>query len=156
MAKFIFVTVGSTRFDDLVAAVGNSNVVAMARTKGYSLIMQHGTSPLPKDFAGEHFDYTSDIHSYYAKCDIVISHAGSGTAFEVLRGYPTKKLILVPNPDLADNHQQELAAALSIRGHCLRCSPMELGSAIEHVDDFQPMRLPSPDTSLIKAIFSVP
>lgn len=40
---------------------------------------------------------------------------GSGTILEVLR--MGKLLIVVPNPTLLDNHQQELADALVERGH---------------------------------------
>ncbi|KAJ5109204.1 family 28 glycosyltransferase [Penicillium angulare] len=41
------------------------------------------------------------------KLGLIITHAGTGSILEALRcGVPT---IVVPNPDLADNHQEELA-----------------------------------------------
>ncbi|KAJ5281101.1 family 28 glycosyltransferase [Penicillium angulare] len=41
------------------------------------------------------------------KLGLIVTHAGTGSILEALRcGVPT---IVVPNPDLADNHQEELA-----------------------------------------------
>lgn len=41
--------------------------------------------------------------------------AGSGTILDVLR--KCKALIVIPNPTLLDNHQEELAKALADLGH---------------------------------------
>ncbi|OJD22526.1 hypothetical protein ACJ73_06126 [Blastomyces percursus] len=48
---------------------------------------------------------------------LVVSHAGSGTILEVLRlGIP---LMVVPNPQLLHNHQDELAKQLAVSGYVI-------------------------------------
>lgn len=72
------------------------------------------------------------LQEEYERADLVISHAGewpdstmfaeldaarsgSGTILDVLRLH--KPLIVVPNPSLLDDHQQELATSLAVLGH---------------------------------------
>jgi beta-1,4-N-acetylglucosaminyltransferase len=47
---------------------------------------------------------------------------GSGTVIDVLR--MGKRLIVIPNPTLLDNHQQDLASSLNTLGH-LKASTVE-------------------------------
>jgi beta-1,4-N-acetylglucosaminyltransferase len=47
----------------------------------------------------------------FESSSLVVSHAGAGSVFEALRA--KKPLLVVVNPILADNHQTELADALS-------------------------------------------
>ena len=49
----------------------------------------------------------------------VITHAGSGTIMEALR--MDLSVIVVPNPELMDNHQEELAEELSRQGYVVSC-----------------------------------
>ena len=49
------------------------------------------------------------------KADLILSHAGAGTVMEALR--LKKKLVVVINTLLMDNHQTELAGAMAKRGH---------------------------------------
>lgn len=60
-------------------------------------------------------DYVKSISPHLETADVVISHAGSGTILETLRmgSNSRPKLIVVPNETLMDNHQLELAKALS-------------------------------------------
>jgi UDP-N-acetylglucosamine transferase subunit ALG13 len=69
----------------------------------------HGTVHL------ELIDYVKNIRPYLESADVVVSHAGSGTILETLRMEISSKpkLIVVPNETLMDNHQMELAKALS-------------------------------------------
>ncbi|KAI9709218.1 MAG: hypothetical protein M1812_007741 [Candelaria pacifica] len=46
---------------------------------------------------------------------VVISHAGSGSILDALR--ISVPLIVVPNPELLDNHQEELAEILAEQGY---------------------------------------
>ncbi|KAG2367468.1 glycosyltransferase family 1 protein [Suillus spraguei] len=146
----VFVTVGSTRFDALVEAVISDPVLGTLRDSGYSrLILQRGNS----DIKSEEFNKEScaiqrhgvDIKIWRFKpsiqdecdqADLVISHAGSGTILDVLR--LGKPLIVVPNPTLLDNHQEELASALQILGHLKATSIQDLVSTIA---SFEPRNL---------------
>jgi UDP-N-acetylglucosamine transferase subunit ALG13 len=69
----------------------------------------HGTVQL------ELIDYVKSIGPHLEWADVVISHAGSGTILETLRmpDGTRPNLIVVPNETLMDNHQKELAKALS-------------------------------------------
>eukprot|EP01134_Creolimax_fragrantissima_P000407 CFRG0407T1 len=49
------------------------------------------------------------------EADLVISHAGSGTVLESLSA--RRKLVVIVNEDLMDNHQVELAEQLGSMGH---------------------------------------
>ena len=88
----VFVTVGSTRFDDLVNAVLSSAIQNTLRTKGYSsVVVQCGNSsfdPAPFKAVGdvwlrnspvdtEVWRFKSTLQDEYERADLVISHAGS-------------------------------------------------------------------------------
>ncbi|EIW85055.1 glycosyltransferase family 1 protein [Coniophora puteana RWD-64-598 SS2] len=125
----VLVTVGSTRFDELLEAVMSEEVCKALRKQGYKhLILQYGNSdakPIRIFGDTEHFHaHGLDIEAWKFKpslrynieqADLVISHAGSGTILEVLR--MGKPLVVVPNASLLHNHQEELAVALSNLGH---------------------------------------
>jgi len=61
---------------------------------------------------------------------VVISHAGSGSILDALR--VSAPLIVVPNSELLDNHQIELAEALAEQGYVVRGSLGNLGHALEN------------------------
>jgi len=80
----------------------------------------------------EFWTYKPSLQEDYEKADLVISHAGrplvllddphgtfgllgSGTILDVLR--MGKPMIVIPNPTLLDNHQEELASELEELGH---------------------------------------
>ena len=85
------------------------------------------------------YDFRPSLIDDMEKADLILSHAGAGTVMEVLRmknfDYnsnnndndndnnnktttgTTKKLIVVINTELMDNHQTELATAMADRGH---------------------------------------
>ncbi|KAK0545994.1 N-acetylglucosaminyldiphosphodolichol N-acetylglucosaminyltransferase catalytic subunit alg13 [Tilletia horrida] len=122
----ILATVGSTKFDALIDTVLHP-VFIDSLAPDTRLIVQHGASTPSSSSAASTvaseqvtlFDYTPDLTAYIHQADIVISHAGSGTIIEALRSSASKKLIVVPNQSLMDNHQAELALALSKLNHLL-------------------------------------
>jgi beta-1,4-N-acetylglucosaminyltransferase len=119
----VFVTVGTTRFEKLVAAVTSKTALEWMASCGYtSLTVQYGTGQAPKINAAETsimsirtYDFQPSLDEDMRRADLVISHAGAGTVMESLR--LKKKLVVVINTLLMDNHQTELASAMAERGH---------------------------------------
>ena len=150
----VFITVGSTRFDALVEKVNTTEFVRLLNSKGYGkTIIQHGGSPILHHLPFvEYFDYKPCINKYINDASLVISHAGAGTSLEALRA--GKKLIVVPNETLLDNHQLELANKLADEGYCLTASCLELEAVLEKVNNFKPNELPLPDKEFLGTIFS--
>ncbi|KAJ9112362.1 hypothetical protein QFC19_000782 [Naganishia cerealis] len=115
----VLVTVGSTLFDDLTLAFAPEGEVikALKDAKFDKLLLQYGKGSLPLtelstggDLQTEAFRFSDEIDELIRKSDLVVSHAGSGSILTALRA--GKKLIVVPNTSLMDNHQAELALAL--------------------------------------------
>lgn len=122
--KTLFVTVGTTKFDDLVKNIFSHQFIDAACSHGYTRwIVQYGLSDL-KVLQGlsiegkidvDLFPFRSDLAQFYAEADMIISHAGSGSILDALRGplfinvpYRVPSLVIVANPNLKNNHQMEL------------------------------------------------
>ncbi|KAI0636901.1 hypothetical protein C8Q77DRAFT_532261 [Trametes polyzona] len=108
----------------------------------------------------------------YERADLIISHAGilpfpalscpsagcptpfpspgSGTIIDVLR--LGKPLIVVPNPTLLDNHQEELSDALASLGHLRSSTVADLPRAIETLDTAQLVPFPQFDGSRFREL----
>jgi len=109
----IFVTVGTTDFDDLVLAMDT-----IAPSLGEECVAQIGRgSYVPQNMT--HFRFAPSLEPYYERSRIVVAHGGLGTMMEVLeRGLP---LIGLSNPDRYDRHQDDLLSVLEARGHMIWC-----------------------------------
>ena len=109
----IFVTVGTTDFDDLVRALD-----AMAPDLNDEMVIQygHGTHE-PQNC--EAFRFTNSLDPYYEKADLVISHGGLCTVMEVCRR--GLKLVAMANPDRFDDHQTDILSYMSDAGHLVWC-----------------------------------
>jgi UDP-N-acetylglucosamine transferase subunit ALG13 len=133
----IFVTVGTTDFDDLVRAMDE-----LAPTLGEIVVAQTGRGSYVATHL-EHFRFAPTLDPYYAQARLVVAHGGLGTAVEVLqRGL---KLIGVSNPDRYDLHQEDLLRALEQRGHMIWCRRLEeLPQALRDAAtrDFTPYETP--------------
>ncbi|XP_014210134.1 UDP-N-acetylglucosamine transferase subunit ALG13 homolog [Copidosoma floridanum] len=123
--KKIFVTVGTTKFDDLIKTITTDEVLQELSKKGYSeMIMQIGRSHVEPDCTkrcGFHrievFNLKPSLQEDMQTADLIISHAGAGSCLEALE--LSKPLIVVTNDRLMDNHQLELAEQLYKDGHLL-------------------------------------
>lgn len=116
------ITVGSTKFDLLIQSCLSEPVLSALKSRAFTeLVIQSGNSQIPSQptingLQISIYTFKPSLSDAFAAADLVISHAGSGTIIEVLR--LGKPLIIVPNPTLMDNHQLELAEALSSMNVC--------------------------------------
>ena len=136
----VLVSVGTTSFEDLIRVVDSPDVKLALNSLGFTeIICQIGQGEYVP--ALPNFRSVPNLTEFLKTSDLVISHAGAGTIIDALR--LGKKLIVVVNPTLMNNHQEEIAEMLGGRGHLIKCSgPNELLRALEIVKEFQPVPLP--------------
>lgn len=125
------------------SAVDDLEFAAMALSKGYRrLVVQRGNGDYePHNLRGpiaanglhvEFFEYAPSLSGHMESASLIISHAGSGSIFESLS--LSKPLIVVPNPLLMDNHQEELGQHLAALGHLACSSPRDLIKTLGSLD----------------------
>ena len=132
--KIVFVTVGTTQFNELIEAVSQESFLHQLVQDGFTkLIIQYGRGTPPpsslnnderqqKSMGGsnritvEWFDFSPSLQSYMSCASVIVCHAGAGSIMESL-SYRKKHTIVVINNELMDNHQLELAQALQQRNH---------------------------------------
>jgi beta-1,4-N-acetylglucosaminyltransferase len=122
----IFVTVGTTDFDQLVEKMDK-----LAPSLGDQVVIQIGNGKyIPSNC--EYFRLAPSLDPYYDRADIVVAHGGLGTTIEVLaRG---KKSISVENTTYADHHQTDILRTLAEEGYLVWCQDLdELPSLLERV-----------------------
>ncbi|WP_394146931.1 PssE/Cps14G family polysaccharide biosynthesis glycosyltransferase [Shewanella atlantica] len=124
----IFVTVGHTRFESLFKQLDEIH-----RDEWHFVSQMSDGSYIPKK--GEHFSYSDDIQSHYKKADVVITHAGAGTVFNLLEmGKPT---IVVANTDRVDTHQEDLLRFVEKSEFAQVCRDLStLEALLDNVADF--------------------
>ena len=131
----IFVTTGTFGFAKLVEAVDR---MVAAGLLGDEVVAQIGHSP----YVPQHMKYfrtSVDIRRYMEEASYVIAHGGTGSMIELIG--MGKKIIGVPNRDLAENHQQVFLEKLHRDGSILYApEPDErlLLQQIALIDTFQP------------------
>ena len=144
--RTIFVTVGTTLFEALIDGVTSESALEWMVTNGYRrLVIQYGKGRTPQipepPVAGlsiECYDYKPTLEADMQSADLIISHAGAGTVMECVR--LRKRLVVVINTLLMDNHQTELADAMGRRQHLYVVhDPTELADA-KRWDDFESFR----------------
>ncbi|KAG0314359.1 hypothetical protein BGZ97_009359 [Linnemannia gamsii] len=91
------------------------------------------------------YTYKASLREDMEEADLIISHAGSGSILEALR--LNKKLVVVVNEDLMDNHQQELGSALHEQHYLVCCTVSTLEKALQakEYDSLEPF--PQPDST---------
>ncbi|KZC09855.1 UDP-N-acetylglucosamine transferase subunit ALG13 like protein [Dufourea novaeangliae] len=138
--KRIFVTVGTTNFDELIETVLSSDILEALSSKGYNeLILQIGKSSLAPDCIPrngfikiEYFNLNPNILKYVKTADLIISHAGAGSILDALEN--KKNLIVVANESLMHNHQLELAEQLYMDKYLYYSTCSTLLNVIQNMD----------------------
>ncbi|KAI3404637.2 ALG13 [Candida oxycetoniae] len=85
--------------------------------------LEEGTNGMVSSFSRNGFElvcfpFSPNINDYIDQADVIISHAGTGSIIDSL--YRNKKLIVVVNESLMDNHQEEIAREFVNSNYCLR------------------------------------
>ncbi|TMW48930.1 hypothetical protein DOY81_005995 [Sarcophaga bullata] len=138
----VYVTVGSTKFEDLIQTVTSEEVLKILQNKGckhLTLQIGRGQKVKEQDIA---IKYGMQVEQYDFKiepkrmdiinADLVIGHAGAGTCLDILTN--RKAGILVINDQLMNNHQQELALHMKKEGYLECCTVGELKNCLESLD----------------------
>lgn len=158
----VFVTVGSTKFDKLINKVISNETGSQLIELGFNrLILQVGESSYDKsqvetlqsDFNLdiEIYKYKSSILEDIERADVVVGHGGAGTCLEVLRA--NKRLLLVINDTLMDNHQAELAEQLSKGNYVVQATVDDFISKFATICDTKFEKFPPKDNSKFEEIF---
>lgn len=119
----IFVTVGTTDFDQLVEAADR-----LAATMDEEVVIQIGHGHYEPQHAAW-FRFAESLAPYYDQASLVIGHGGFGTVTEVLRR--GLRLVGVSNPDRYDRHQDQILRAFEEAGYLVWCRDVaELPAAV--------------------------
>ncbi|KAI0535344.1 hypothetical protein GGR58DRAFT_479478 [Xylaria digitata] len=89
------------------------------------------------------FSYAPDLDKYFTQasrghddngereCGVIVSHAGSGSIIGALEF--DSKLVAVPNPELMDNHQLEIAEEMESQGFLIHGTLGSVAEAVEKI-----------------------
>lgn len=99
--KSIFITVGTTPFDELIKFCDENIDISK-----FEVLAQVSSSAIYKPKNIESIDFTNNVQELYNNTDIIISHAGAGSVYNLLE--LNKKIIFVPNFTMKDNHQKDI------------------------------------------------
>ncbi|KAA8588816.1 UDP-N-acetylglucosamine transferase subunit ALG13 homolog [Etheostoma spectabile] len=137
--KTVFVTVGTTSFDELIESITSPETVEALKARGYErLVLQVGRgSLLPAAHSCPHirlqaYRFKDSIAEDLKQADLVISHAGAGSCLEALGA--GKSLLVVVNDKLMNNHQLEMARQLHMDSHLLYCTCSTLTQTLRMMD----------------------
>mmetsp|Transcript_6045 Transcript_6045/g.18239 ORF Transcript_6045/g.18239 Transcript_6045/m.18239 type:complete len:164 (-) Transcript_6045:932-1423(-) len=154
----VFATVGSTKFDELVAAVDGDQIREILAKRGYvSVTVQYGMGSYKiredsgaKGVTLAAYNFKPSLDEDMEQADLVISHAGAGSIMEALRR--RKKLIVVVNERLMHNHQAELANEMDARGHSFAATVSTLADVLASADFSSRVELPAADRTVVPRI----
>lgn len=137
--KTVFVTVGTTSFDELIQSIISQEAVEALKSHGYEkLVLQVGRGtiiPCPETCPHinlETFRFKESIAEDMRRAHLIISHAGAGSCMEALGA--GKPLLVVVNDKLMNNHQLELARQLHSDSHLLYCTCSTLTETLRSMD----------------------
>lgn len=147
--KLAFVTVGTTKFDALIRALDTDASLKALAARGFSRVLMqigHGEYTPRAAAAGltiEWYRHNPQYKQDVARADLIISHAGAGSIMDALS--VGKKLVVVVNTALMDNHQTELAEAMAAQRYCVQTGCDGLAEALETANLETLVPYPAPD-----------
>ena len=130
--KQILITVGTTKFENLIKAIDNKKFYEMLINAGFTkIIIQKGYGEyIPqnyKTFENQIKIQISEIINHFEdvikSSELIISHGGAGIILESLKN--KKKVIVCVNDELMDNHQIELATSLHENNYVYYCKNLQ-------------------------------
>nr|WP_232623333.1 PssE/Cps14G family polysaccharide biosynthesis glycosyltransferase [Citrobacter koseri] len=129
------VTVGTTRYDKLIAQV--ASLASSPEMSEHRFLCQRSDGlSFPETDNYKEVDYIQCIEKRYPEFDLIITHAGAGSIFSLI-DYG-KKIIIVPNLERIDKHQADIAKYMGEHDYAIICWDMEeLGLLIKKSIDFQ-------------------
>ena len=137
--KQLLITVGTTKFENLIKAIDNDNFYSMIINNGFNkIIIQKGYGEYKpinyKKFENKIKIQVSEIINNFENVikssELVISHGGAGIILESLKN--KKKVIVCVNDELMDNHQVELASSLHNESYVHYCK--DLSNIVEETN----------------------
>ena len=118
----IFVTVGTSKFDDLVKAVDS-----LAKDMKEDFTVQIGKGEyIPRNC--KWFRFETPLSKYFKRSRLVITHGGAGTLFECLN--LDVKVIAISNPKAKGEHQSDLIDELDKENYIIVSDLNQLRRAI--------------------------
>jgi len=155
------VAVGSTQFDELIAAVDCAPFYDLLAAAGIKAILfQVGSGRyLPLNYPRDD-SLVVEVHrfivleDYINSAALLISHCGAGTLLEGLRADSNPVRVAVINSSLMDNHQAELADQLDAEGLIIKAEPQTVLSKLKTVlkGYAKPKRFPARTDGLLVSI----
>ncbi|ETO07447.1 hypothetical protein RFI_29944 [Reticulomyxa filosa] len=157
-ARSCLITVGTTEFNDLIETLDSSHeelLSLLSKNFGITrLIIQKGKGKhYPSNLCKKNafdiecvcMEYTTaeKLQQFMQEAELVISHAGAGSILESLR--LKKKLLVVINETLMDNHQIDICKPLSEKRFLHYCYCKNLLETLQHANFKNLKHYPSPD-----------
>lgn len=152
MERYVFITVGTTAFDDLVQTIVSEQILTTLVAEGYTkIILQTGrglyeVNTNRSDIQIETYKFKDSIEDDLKSASLVISHAGAGSVLETLA--LNKPMIVVINDKLMDNHQCEIAEKMCDEGFLYYCTCDTLNETLKTKDLSMLKRMPSANPNL--------
>jgi beta-1,4-N-acetylglucosaminyltransferase len=139
----VFITVGTTEFDELISSLDSAEAAdALVRLGATTVVLQVGRGvAVPQELQAElerrgvscsWFKFRDTLSEEMEAAELIISHCGAGSVLEATN--LRKLLLLVVNPTLQGNHQDELASAMKAGNYCFTSTPTTLLSTLRQIE----------------------
>ncbi len=163
--RSLLVTVGSTRFDDLIEALSGNlerfkEMISLFQIEQVTIQYGKCEASVLRPFKSVQnvrlVDYLppSEMTALLASATVVIAHGGAGTAFELLRSNKQiERFVMVENPGLMDSHQSELIDVLIAMGcPVIRGSIEDIYNSVADAVPVKQFNLPSSNSKVLISI----